>query len=66
MRHVLQAFTAALLCTILSYFCGGVRYDFGQTHFPPVWVQLGRNFLIYFALFLLVIYVVRFFMRKKK
>jgi len=58
-RNFSDSFVIASMCVMLSYFNGGVRYGDGDVHFPPVWVQLGRNFLIYFFSALITVYAIR-------
>lgn len=56
MNGVVKALLAAVVLTAISFFSGGVRYDFGDNHFPPIWIQLGRNYIICFIAMLLIIY----------
>lgn len=46
-----KATVFSLVLSALSFFNGGVLYSTNETAFPPVWMQLARNFLIYFACF---------------
>lgn len=66
MRTILKSFVAALLCTILSFFRGGVRYDYGDAHFAPLWLQLGRNFVVFFVVFMIAIYATKAIVKKYK
>ena len=59
MKAVLKSLVFSLVCTTLSFFNGGVRYDYGDTHFAPIWIQLLRNYVIYFLIFLLALYAIR-------
>ena len=44
------ALVSAIVLTILSYFMGGVRYPYSdEVTILPIWIQLLRNFLIYFV-----------------
>lgn len=49
-----KATVFSLVLSALSFFNGGVLYSTDETAFPPVWMQLARNFLIYFACFFIV------------
>jgi len=66
MRNVLCSIGAALFCTILSYFNGGVRYDYGDAHFAPIWIQLVFNFVVFFAVFMIAICTTKAIVRKLK
>lgn len=46
-----KATVFSLVLSSISFFNGGVLYSTDETFFPPVWMQLARNFLIYFACF---------------
>lgn len=46
-----KATVFSLVLSFISFFNGGVLYSTDETFFPPVWMQLARNFLIYFACF---------------
>ncbi len=46
-----KATVFSLVLSSISFFNGGVLYSTDETVFPPVWMQLARNFLIYFACF---------------
>lgn len=46
-----KATVFCLVLSFISFFNGGVLYSTDETAFPPVWMQLARNFLIYFACF---------------
>lgn len=46
-----KATVFSLVLSFISFFNGGVLYSTDETAFPPVWMQLARNFLIYFACF---------------
>ncbi len=46
-----KATVFSLVLSSISFFNGGVLYSTDETAFPPVWMQLARNFLIYFACF---------------
>ena len=43
------ALIAAVL-TAISFFHGGVRYS-AAVPLPPIWMQLARNFAVYFVVF---------------
>lgn len=49
-----KATVFSLVLSFISFFNGGVLYSTDETFFPPVWMQLARNFLIYFACFFIV------------
>lgn len=49
-----KATVFSLVLSSISFFNGGVLYSTNETAFPPVWMQLARNFLIYFACFFIV------------
>ena len=49
-----KATVFSLVLSFISFFNGGVLYSTDETFFPPVWMQLARNFLIYFAYFFIV------------
>lgn len=66
MKNLLESLVAALFCTILSYFNGGVRYDYGDAHFAPLWLQLGRNFVVFFVVFMIAIYATKAIVKKYK
>ena len=44
-----RAFLGALILAGISFFGGGVRYPFGDSVPPPIWVQLIKNFVIDFV-----------------
>ncbi len=46
-----KATVFSLVLSFISFFNVGVLYSTDETFFPPVWMQLARNFLIYFACF---------------
>lgn len=43
-----RAALIAAVLTAISFFHGGVRYSAAV---PPIWMQLARNFAIYFVVF---------------
>lgn len=49
-----KATVFSLVLSAISFFNGGVLYSTDETVFPPVWMQLARIFLIYFACFFIV------------
>ena len=46
-----RAIAFAVGATAVSFFMGGVRYPFGVSTFPKMWIQLACNFLIYAVVF---------------
>ena len=66
MKNGLKSIGTALLCTILSYFHGGVRYDYGDTHFAPIWIQLVFKFAVFFVIFMVLICVKEAVVKKHK
>lgn len=44
-----RAALIAAVLTAISFFRGGVRYSGAVP--PPIWVQLARNFAVYFVVF---------------
>ena len=64
-KSVIESLLCALISTIISYFSGGVRYPFQDSDISPVWVQLVRNFAVFFILFLCVINLTRRITKKK-
>ena len=46
-----KATVFSLVLSSISFFNSGVLYSTDETFFPPVWMWLARNFLIYFACF---------------
>lgn len=51
---IAEAIVFALVLTVISFFNGGVRYPFGSEVLPPIWLQLTRNFIIYFGVYVVV------------
>lgn len=45
-----RAALIAAVLTAISFFHGGVRYS-DTIPLPPIWMQLARNFAIYFVVF---------------
>lgn len=45
-----RAALIAAVLTAISFFRGGVRYS-GAIPLPPIWMQLARNFAVYFVVF---------------
>ena len=66
MKDVLKSIVAALFCTMLSYFNGGVRYDYGDAHFAPIWIQLVFNFVVFFVVFMIAICATKAIVKKYK
>ena len=51
-KDPIKSFLEAAVFTVISYFLGGVRYPSGDMQLPPVWLQLCRNFVIFFVIFI--------------
>ena len=62
---VLRAFFTSLVLTALSFWGGGILYS--EHTNSPIWIviQLLRNFVIYFAVFILVFYLVKKLEKRK-
>ena len=61
--ELFKAVPMALVCTIISFFNGGVRYNDPSFNdsvtFPPIWVQLIEIFLIHLAGFAIGLLILR-------
>ncbi len=64
-ESIIESLLCALIATIISFFNGGVRYPFQDSNIAPVWIQLVRNFAVFFILFLCAISLTRRFTKKK-
>ena len=49
-----RAIAVAVGATAVSYFMGGVRFPFGVSTFPKMWIQLACNFLIYAVVYFII------------